>query len=144
MRRATPLLLALATGTAAAVTPGFAATGASADSRHAKPLPHEVFAPYFETYGTSGGLAALSRQPGAKFRSLAFLETAQSGSCAAYWNGDTTEPIASSSFGSDISAIQASGGNVIPLFGGYTPPPPTPRSPIAAPTSRPSPRSTKA
>jgi hypothetical protein len=83
-------------------------------------LPYRVFAPYFETYDTTAGPAALSRESGARVLSLAFLETAQSGSCTAYWNGDTSEAIAYSSFGSDISAIQAAGGNVIPSFGGYT------------------------
>ena len=57
---------------------------------------------------------------GAKFLSLAFLETAAAGSCTAYWNGDTTEPIAAPAFGADIAAIQRRGGNVIPSFGGYT------------------------
>ena len=102
---------------------GFAATGASAATwhgSHSRPLPRQVFAPYFETYDTSGDLAALSHQSGAKFLSLAFLETAQAGSCTAYWNGDPTEPISHASFGSDISAIQKRGGNVIPSFGGYT------------------------
>jgi hypothetical protein len=121
MRRHTPLLAAVAAATAALVTIGFTAAGASAGIWHrSRPLPYQVFAPYFETYDTAGGPAALSQQSGARFLSLAFLETAQAGSCTAYWNGDTTEPIAASSFGSDIAAIQAAGGNVIPSFGGYT------------------------
>jgi Glycosyl hydrolases family 18 len=121
MRRHTPLLAACAAATAALLTVGFTAAGASAGTWHrSRPLPHQVFAPYFETYDTAAGPAALSQQSGAKFLSLAFLETAQAGSCTAYWNGDTSEPIAASSFGSDIAAIQAAGGNVIPSFGGYT------------------------
>jgi hypothetical protein len=121
MRRHTPLLAACAAATAALVTLGFTAAGASAGTWHrSRPLPHQVFAPYFETYDTAAGPAALAQQSGAKFLSLAFLETAQAGSCTAYWNGDTSEPIAATSFGSDIAAIQASGGNVIPSFGGYT------------------------
>ena len=83
--------------------------------------PPHVFAPYFETYDTTdGGLAALSRQSGARDLTLAFLQTAQPGSCTAYWNGDTTEPISATTFGQDIAAIQARGGNVIPSFGGYS------------------------
>ena len=127
MRRLTPLLTVLTTATAM-VTLGFTAAGASAavSAGHdgsgpvARPLPYQVFAPYYETYDTSGGLAAQSRQSGAKFLSLAFLETAAAGSCTAYWNGDTTEPIAAPAFGADIAAIQRRGGNVIPSFGGYT------------------------
>jgi hypothetical protein len=121
MRRHLPLVAALVTATAAVVTLGCTAAGASTSTGPiSRPLPYRVFAPYFETYDTTAGLAALSRESGARFLSLAFLETAQAGSCTAYWNGDTTEPIAYSSFGSDISAIQAAGGNVIPSFGGYT------------------------
>jgi hypothetical protein len=82
-----------------------------------------VFAPYFEAYDTTdGGLAQLSRESGAKYLSLAFLQTEQPGSCTAYWNGDTSAPIsatASGSFGADIAAIQRAGGNIIPSFGGY-------------------------
>jgi Glycosyl hydrolases family 18 len=113
-------LAALAVATATTIA--FAAPGASADGFPGLPgpgLPQHVFAPYFETYDTSAGPAALSRQSGAKYLSLAFLQAATPGSCTAYWNGDTSTPIAPSSFGSDIAAIQAEGGNVIPSFGGY-------------------------
>ncbi len=122
MRRHTRLMAALAAGTATLAAIWFAAPGASAGTWHGgSVLPRQVFAPYFETYDTSGGSpAALSQQSGARYLSLAFLQTAQPGSCTAYWNGDTSEPISYSSFGSDIAAIQAAGGNVIPSFGGYT------------------------
>jgi hypothetical protein len=121
MRPHPRLAAALAAATAALVTLGFAAPGASANTRHGRGgLPRDVFAPYFETYDTSGGsLAALSRESGDRYLSLAFLQTANAGSCAAYWNGDTSQPVSHASFGGDISAIQAAGGNVIPSFGGY-------------------------
>jgi hypothetical protein len=121
MRRHTPLLAALAAATAALVTIGFTAAGASAGAwPGGRVLPRQVFAPYFETYDTTGGSpAALSQESGARYLSLAFLQTAQAGSCTAYWNGDTSDPVSYSSFGSDVSAIQAAGGNVIPSFGGY-------------------------
>jgi hypothetical protein len=84
-------------------------------------LPYRVFAPYFETYDTSAGsLATQSQESGAKFLSLAFLQTATAGSCVADWDGDPAQPIGQGSFGSDIAAIQARGGNVIPSFGGFT------------------------
>ncbi len=123
MRRFTPIWTGLAATAAAVVTLGFAASGASAavGSGPARPLPYRVFAPYFETYDlTAGGLAAQSRESGAKFLSLAFLQTATAGSCTADWDGDPTQPIGYASFGRDIAAIQARGGNVIPSFGGYT------------------------
>jgi chitinase len=37
-----------------------------------------------------------------------------------YWNGNTGQPIAASTFGSDIATIRANGGDVIPSFGGYS------------------------
>jgi len=125
MRHARSFTL-LAAASAAAVTLGLTAAGASAGTGSAglgggsRPLPHEVFAPYFEMYDTAAGPAALAQQSGARFLSLAFLQTAQAGSCTAYWDGDTTTPVSPASFGADIAAIQASGGNVIPSFGGYS------------------------
>ncbi len=125
MRRLTRIWTGLAAVAAAAVTLGFAASGASASTPagagQQAPMPYQVFAPYFETYDLSAGsLAAQSQESGARFLSLAFLETPAAGSCVADWNGDTSEPIGYASFGSDIAAIQAHGGNVIPSFGGYT------------------------
>jgi hypothetical protein len=122
-RRKATLLAALAAGTTALLALGAATAGASAgtgDDPASRPLPDRVFAPYYEMYDTSTGLAALSRQSGARYLSLAFLQTAAPGSCTAYWDGDTSQPIAQSSYGSDIADIQARGGNVIPSFGGYT------------------------
>jgi hypothetical protein len=117
MNRRTPVLAAVAAASISLL--GLAAPGASA-APHRAGLPQQVYAPYYETYDSSTDMAAQSQQSGARFLSLAFLETAQAGSCTAYWNGDTSTPIAASSFGSDIAAIQAKGGNVIPSFGGYT------------------------
>jgi hypothetical protein len=124
MRRHRPLLIALAAATATFAVAAATATGASASTgagaRH-RALPHQLFAPYFETYDTTdGGMAALSQESGSKFLSLAFLQTAQAGSCTAEWDGNPATPIAKSSFGSDIAAIQHAGGNVIPSFGGFT------------------------
>jgi hypothetical protein len=99
-----------------------AAAPARAEVRSA--LPPHVYAPYFESWDSAdGSLAQLSAASGARYLSLAFLETDQPGSCNAYWNGSTATPIsatAAGSFGADIAAVQAAGGNVIPSFGGYT------------------------
>ena len=127
-RRKATLLAALAAGGTALLALGATATGAAAATGNAgtgqfpisRPLPNQVFAPYYEMYDTSTDLAAQSQQSGARYLSLAFLQTAAAGSCTAYWDGDTTKPIAPASYGSDIAAIQAHGGNVIPSFGGYT------------------------
>jgi hypothetical protein len=120
MRRHPRRLALLAAATVTVTTIGFTASAASADGWHNRGLPRHVFAPYFEMYDTSAGPAALSQQSGARYLSLAFLQTAQAGSCTAYWDGDTSQPISQASFGADIAAIQAEGGNVIPSFGGYT------------------------
>lgn len=124
MRRQETLLAALATGATALLALGVTAASASAGAStwHApssRPLPYQVFAPYYEMYDTSTDLAALSQQSGSGYLSLAFLQTAAAGSCTAYWDGDITEPIGPSSYRSDIADIQAHGGNVIPSFGGY-------------------------
>ncbi|MGH3276842.1 MAG: hypothetical protein ACRDNZ_21245 [Streptosporangiaceae bacterium] len=120
MKRRPPIFLALATTAAVAATIGMTAPAASAGVFRGRDLPRHVFAPYFETYNTTGGtIAADSRASRNRFMSLAFLQTAQAGSCTAYWNGDTTKPIAASTFGADIAAVQARGGNVIPSFGGF-------------------------
>jgi chitinase len=124
MRRLVALAVIVGSAGALALVPATAsaASAAGAGARWGGGgLPRQVFAPYFETYDTAdGSLATLSQQSGARYLSLAFLQTAQAGSCTAYWNGDASEPIAQSTFGADIDAIQAAGGNVIPSFGGYT------------------------
>jgi hypothetical protein len=94
----------------------FGVEGAS--SRSAEALPAHVAAPYFEAW-TGQSPAALAAESGNKYLTMAFLQTDAPGSCAADWNGDTTQPISKSVYGKDISAIQARGGNVIPSFGGY-------------------------
>jgi hypothetical protein len=113
-------IITAATATASTATTSLAA---GASRGEGVILPPHVYAPYFETYDTAdGGLAQLSAESGAKYLSLAFLETTAPGSCTAYWNGDTTTPIsatAAGSFGADIARIQARGGTVIPSFGGY-------------------------
>jgi hypothetical protein len=118
MRSRTPLRAALAALATAAATVGAAAAGATPASA-STPLPAHVFAPYFEAYNGDNPVT-LSQQSGAKYLAFAFIQTASAGSCTPYWNGDTSEPIASSTFGSDIAALQAAGGNAIPSFGGYS------------------------
>jgi hypothetical protein len=82
-------------------------------------MPAHVAAPYFEAW-TGESPATLAAESGNKYLTMAFLQTAAAGSCTAYWNGDSTQPIADATFGSDIATLQARGGNVIPSFGGYS------------------------
>jgi chitinase len=108
------VVIATAVAAAAALVPSISA---SADRNER--LPAHVFAPYFETY-TSDSPAKLSRQSGAKFLTMAFLETPSVGSCTVYWNGDPAAPVAWSTYGADIAKIRATGGDVIPSFGGFS------------------------
>jgi hypothetical protein len=120
MKRRPPVLIALAAVAAAAAAVALAAPAARAGIVPSRILPRHVFAPYFETYNTTGGgLAADAQASGAHFVSMAFLQTPSAGSCTADWNGDPATPIATASFGRDIAELQAEGGNVIPSFGGF-------------------------
>jgi chitinase len=82
------------------------------------PLPAHVFAPYFEAYN-GDSLSGLASQSGNKFLTMAFVQTASRGSCTVFWNGDTSMPISSATFGNDINTIRAGGGDVVPSFGGF-------------------------
>jgi hypothetical protein len=93
------------------------AGGASAATVNT-PLPAHVFAPYWEAYSGDDPLAQ-SQASGDKYLTAAFIQTASAGSCTAYWNGSSSQPIASSTWGSDFATMQANGGNIIPSFGGY-------------------------
>ncbi|MEY9862235.1 hypothetical protein ABH935_007880 [Catenulispora sp. GAS73] len=96
---------------------GHAATAVPAAST-GTPIPAHVFAPYFEAYNGDDP-ATLSQQSGAKYLTMAFVQTASAGSCTVDWDGDTSTPISSSTYGSSIATIRSTGGDVIPSFGGY-------------------------
>jgi hypothetical protein len=121
MLRLTRLRAAATAAVFAAASAGLvvAAAGSASAATVNTPLPAHVFAPYWEAYSGDDPLT-ISQESGAKYITAAFLQTASAGSCTAYWNGDTSQPISSSTWGSDFSTIQADGGNVIPSFGGYT------------------------
>ncbi|MER5914357.1 chitinase [Streptomyces sp. NPDC001982] len=126
MRRSGPVRTLLSGVTVTALSTALiclAGTGADASSRaHSyagRPMPAHVAAPYFEAW-TGDSPARLAAESGNKYLTMAFLQTDQAGSCTAYWNADTSQPISKAAFGADIAAIQARGGNVIPSFGGYS------------------------
>jgi hypothetical protein len=121
MKQRTALRAALAASATLAAAIGLVTAGAGVASASARtvPLPAHVFAPYFEAYNGDNP-ATVAQESGARYLSFAFLQTASAGSCTAYWNGDTTEPVAPATFGSEITQLQAAGGNAIPSFGGYT------------------------
>jgi hypothetical protein len=86
------------------------------------PLPAHVYAPYYETYlgSSTPSISSTAQSSGAKYFTLAFIQTAGKGSCTLTWNGDKSQPISSSVYGSDIASLRAAGGDVIPSFGGYS------------------------
>ncbi|MFE3904777.1 glycosyl hydrolase family 18 protein [Streptomyces sp. NPDC059153] len=112
------VLSVLATTVASAGLVLGSGVGAQAATTAATPLPAHVFAPYFEAYNGDSP-AALSEQSGAKYLTMAFVQTEARGSCTPYWNGESGRPVAPSEFGADFTTIRSRGGDVIPSFGGY-------------------------
>lgn len=110
------LVAALSIAMAATAAP---ATPAAAASDTGSRLPSHLFTPYFEAYTTDSPWQ-LSHESGAKYLTLAFLQTPAPGTCTITWNGDPATPVAWSTYGADIARIRAAGGDVIPSFGGYS------------------------
>jgi chitinase len=108
-------LLGAATALVAAVA---GSVPAYAGERHQPTLPDHVFAPYFQSY-TGADPAVVSRASGAHYLTMAFLQTATTGSCDILWNGDPATPVAHSQYGPQIARIRAAGGDVVPSFGGF-------------------------
>jgi GH18 family chitinase len=93
----------------------------AASSGQAAPatFPAHVYAPYFETW-TGDSLTTTAQQSGARFFTLAFLETLSKTSCTLAWNGGKTSLVTSNRYADDIASLRALGGDVIPSFGGWS------------------------
>ena len=81
--------------------------------------PRQVYAPYFETW-TTDSIPAIAAKSGARFFSLAFLQTRKKGSCALTWNGTKSEPVPGPRYHAQIAALRLMGGDVMPTFGGFS------------------------
>jgi len=81
--------------------------------------PAHVFAPYFETW-TTDSIADVARQSGARYLTLAFLETLSKTSCTLAWDGDSKQTLSSGRYLSDIATLRGLGGDVVPSFGGWS------------------------
>jgi len=94
-----------------------APTGALA----ATPIPTHVYSPYFETW-TTDSITTIAQQSGARYFTLAFLETTSKTSCTLAWNGDRARTLAANPipYLADITNLRALGGDVIPSFGGWS------------------------
>jgi hypothetical protein len=88
-------------------------------ARAATPLPAHVYAPYFETW-TTDSLTTTAQQSGAKYFTLAFLETLSKTSCTLAWNGSRSDLETNGRYLNDIASLRALGGDVIPSFGGWS------------------------
>ena len=83
-------------------------------------LPAHIYAPYFETWSTDS-ITTTAQDSGARYFTLAFLETLSKTSCTLAWNGDKTQTTtAAGRYLSDIASLRAAGGDVIPSFGGWS------------------------
>jgi len=82
-------------------------------------LPAHVYSPYFETW-TTDSIATVASQSGAKYLTLAFLETLSKTSCTLAWNGVSSQTMTSGRYLSDIASLRATGGDVVPSFGGWS------------------------
>jgi chitinase len=96
---------------------GFLTLSPNAQAATVSRIPAHVFAPYYEEW-TGPDINTVSQASGNLFMTLAFLQTANVGSCTALWGG--TGAVSSSNHGSEISALRARGGDVIPSYGGFT------------------------
>ncbi len=107
----------VAVAAAALLAGGSAATPALAAGT---PLPAHVYAPYYETYlaPNTPSIAATATASGARYFTLAFLQSAGKNSCSLEWNGNSSQPL--SYYTSDIAALRSMGGDVIPSFGGFS------------------------
>jgi len=82
-------------------------------------MPSRVYSPYFESW-TTDSLTTIAQQSGARYFTIAFLQTLSKTSCTLAWNGDKTRGIGSGAYASDIASLRALGGDVIPSFGGWS------------------------
>ncbi len=112
-----PYRLAMAAAAAGLVVGGPAMAPAMAAGT---PLPAHVYAPYYETYlaPNTPSLTATSQASGAKYFTLAFLQSTGKGSCSLAWNGNSAQPL--NYYAADIASLRAAGGDVIPSFGGFS------------------------
>ena len=111
-------LVAVVVAAFAAGSVTLAGSGPAAAATGTTPPAH-VFAPYFETW-TTDSIADVARQSGARYLTLAFLETLSKTSCTLAWDGDSKQTLSSGRYLSDIATLRGLGGDVVPSFGGWS------------------------
>jgi hypothetical protein len=62
----------------------------------------------------------LAQQSGARYFTLAFLETLNKHSCTLAWNGSSSQTEASGRYLADIASLRTMGGDVVLSLGGWS------------------------
>ena len=83
------------------------------------PLPAHLYAPYFEAW-TSDTMTNVAQASGARYFTMAFIQTPKKGSCTPTWNGDRAQTMSAGRYASDLASLRAMGGDMIPSFGGFS------------------------
>lgn len=115
--------LAMVATAAAALLASASAVASAApvhNSSWLRPLPNRLYAPYYESYlaPDTPSITATAKASGAKFMTIAFMQSKGTKSCAVDWNSAASQPL--SYYNADIARLRKLGGNVIPSFGGYS------------------------
>ena len=115
--------LAMVATAAAALLASAPAAVSAAPAHHSpglRPLPNRLYAPYYESYlaPDTPSITATAKASGAKFMTIAFMQSKGTKSCAVDWNSAASQPL--SYYNADIARLRKLGGNVIPSFGGYS------------------------
>jgi Glycosyl hydrolases family 18 len=97
-----------------------AGTARAAGGARGRRLPQRLYAPYFETW-TKSSIPAVAGKSGARYFTLAFLQTPEKGSCTVAWNGSRHQVVRPGGrYVHGIARLRSMGGNVIPSFGGFS------------------------
>jgi hypothetical protein len=115
--------LAMVATAATALLASAPAAASAAPAHHSyglQPLPYRLYAPYYESYlaPDTPSITATARASGARFMTIAFLQSKGTKSCAVDWNSAASQPL--TYYNADLASLRKLGGNVIPSFGGYS------------------------
>jgi hypothetical protein len=108
---------------AAALLASAPAAASAAPAHHSgrpRALPNRLYAPYYESYlaPDTPSITATAKASGAKFMTIAFMQSKGTKSCAVDWNSAASQPL--TYYNADIASLRKLGGDVIPSFGGYS------------------------
>jgi hypothetical protein len=115
--------LAMVATAAVALLASAPAAVSAAPAHHSywlRPLPYRLYAPYYESYlaPDTPSITATAKASGARFMTIAFVQSKGTKSCAVDWNSAASQPL--TYYNADIASLRKLGGSVIPSFGGYS------------------------